>query len=172
MGATITESKSADAVTLGLGVLGIAAWPPGSPAVWTDVGYIKSMTATYSRELKEFESGGILVKRLAFRDRFMFDADWAEVSITNLQKVIAGDEGANDHKFGGSREINRYALRFEHLRDDLKYVTVDLYKAVAGGEFKLAFAEEDFIVYPTNWSAERDTTKAAGQQYGRITIAT
>lgn len=172
MPATITDSKSADAVTLGLGILGISVWPAGSPATFTDVGYIKKMTATYSRELKEFESGGVLVKRLAFRDRFTFDSDWAEVSITNMQKLIEGDGGANDLKFGGDRTIHRYALRFEHLRDDGKYVTLDMYKSIASGEFSLAFAEEEFITYPTQWSAEADTTHAAGERYGKITIAT
>jgi hypothetical protein len=167
----ITESKNADAVTLGLGVLGLCALPAASPQTFTDVGYIKACTVSYSRELKDFESGGLLVKRLAFRDRFRANADFAEVSITNLNKIIPSTaSGGNSIRFGGSRTINRYAVRFEHTRDDAAVITIDIYRAVASGEFALAFAEEEFIKYPVEYSAEADTTKTVGQQYGKIAI--
>ena len=167
----ITPAKNVDAVTLGLGILGLVTLPAGSPATFSDVGYIKSATFTYSRELKDFESGGFLVKRLAFRDRFGMDADWAEVSISNLSKIIPspGLTGSS-MQFGGNRNINRVGVRFEHTRDDNKVVTVDIFRATPAGDFRLAFAEEEFITYPVNFSAELDTAKASGQQYGRISI--
>ncbi len=73
--------------------------------------------------------------------------------------------------FGGDRSITRYGVLFEHTRDDNKVMTVQIYRAIAGGEATLAFAEEEFIKYPTEFQAERDTTKSPGQLYGRMTIA-
>lgn len=173
---TITERKDADNVQLGLGVLGLAAYPAGSPQTFLDVGYIKSCTVAYTRELKDFESAGILVKRLVFRDRLTLTADWAEISATNMKTLIAngatGTEGQSQYgvRFGGSRAIKRYLVRFESPRDDNGLITVDIYKATPAGEFRLAFAEEEFITYPTEFSAEVDTTKPAGQRYGKITV--
>ncbi len=173
---TITEVKNADNVQLGLGVLGLVAYPAGSPQTFLDVGYIKSCTVSYTRELKDFESAGILVKRLVFRDRLTLTADWAEISATNMKKLIAngatGTEGESQYgvRFGGSRAIKRYVVRFESTRDDNGLITVDIYKATPAGEFRLAFAEEEFITYPTEFSAEVDTGKPVGQRYGKITV--
>lgn len=166
----ITPAKDANNVTLGLGILGLADFG-GSPYTFVDVGYIKSMTMTYNRELKDFESAGILVKRLAFRDSMTMTADWAEIKLSNLQKAIPGSTTGSTHKFGGDRTIDRYAVRFEHTRDDGQVITVDMYKATPASEFELAFAEEEFITYPVEFSAEADTTKATGQQYGSVRIA-
>lgn len=171
MAATITEVKDPDAVTLGLGVLGMAAYPTGSPGTFTDVGYLKGFSVAYTRELKEFESAGLLIKRLAFRDRLSLRATWAEVSLDNLEKVIQGTRAGNTHRFGGDRSISRYALRFEHTRDDDEIITVEVYKSVAASDFELAFAEEEFITYPVEFSAEADTSRTTGQQYGYIKIA-
>ena len=174
----ITEVKDPNAVHLGLGVLGLAAYPQGSPpGAFTDVGYLKGMNATYNRELKEFESAGILVKRLAFRDRLTAQADWAEVSIENLNTVLANNNQAQGLgyagttvSFGGNRGIVRFAMRFESTRDDHKVITLDIFKCTPASEFRLAFAEEEFITYPVEFSAEADTSKPSGAQYGRITI--
>lgn len=166
----ITEVKNADAVILGLGVLGLAAYPAASPLTFTDVGYIKSCEVSYSRELKDFESAGVLVKRLAFRDRFSLKSNWAEVSISNLQKLIPSTAITNGMDFGGSRAITRYLVQFEHTRDDNKVITIRLYKTIAAGEATLGFAEEEFITYPTEFQAEADTNKPSGRQYGFITI--
>lgn len=166
----ITATKNADKVLLGLGTLGLVKLPAGSPAAYTDVGYIKSCSVTYTRELKDFESAGILVKRLAFRDRLTMESDWAEVSVTNLSKLIQSPGlTANSMQFGGSRLIDRYGVRFEHTKEDGNLFTVDIFRATPAGDARLAFAEEEFITYPTNFSAEADTTKPTGQQYGRFT---
>lgn len=175
----ITSVKNANAVHLGLGTLGLLAWPAGSPASgFVDVGYLKGLTVTYNRELKDFESAGILVKRLAFRDRLTLTADWAEISVKNLNAVLPQPNqgqglgyGGAAVGFGGSRTIQRFAVRFESTRDDNQVITVDIYKATPSGEFKLAFAEEEFITYPVEFGAEVDTTRPTGQQYGKISIA-
>lgn len=171
----ITPVKDSNNVLLGLGVLGLAAWPLASPLVHTDVGYIKSCEIAYSRELKDFESAGILVKRLVFRDRFNLKSNWAEVSVANLKKLIPYTSVTNGLAFGGDRSITRYSVLFEHtISDDdggERLLSVRLYKSIIGGEVTLNFAEEEYITYPTEFSAEADTTKAAGQQYGYITIA-
>lgn len=173
----ITVVQNTDAVTMGLGTLGLSALPLTSPAVYTDVGFIKAMTAEYSRELKDFESAGVLVKRLAFRDRLTFKSEWAEMSISNLSKVFpctkSGGSPPNETiiSFGGDRTITRYAVRFEHFRDDGKVVTLDMHRATPSGTFALAFAEEEYIKYPVEFGAEIDTTKPTGQKYGKITIA-
>ena len=171
----ITQVRDPDSILLGLGTLGIAAWsgssPPASPTTFTDVGYLKGCNITYSRELKDFESAGLLVKRLVFRDRLTMTADYAEVSIKNLKNIIPGTETGAAIYFGGNRTISRYAVRFEHTRSDNLIVTVDIFKAIAGGNVELAFAEEEYITYPVEWAAEADTTRTSGQQYGRIRIA-
>lgn len=169
----ITEVKDKNSVTLGLGTLGLYTLPAGSPVAPIDVGYIKACTVTYSRELKDFESAGLLVKRLTFRDRLNLTADWAELSIKNLSKIIPStvNGSQNGMTFGGDRSITRYGVQFEHTRDDNKVVTVRIYSAIASGDFALAFAEEDYIKFPVAYSAEADSTKAVGQQYGSITIA-
>lgn len=170
----ITPLKDPDSVRFGLGTLGLVPLPAGSPASFTDVGYIKSCTATYSRELKDFESAGLLVKRLAFRDRFGLNATWAEVSITNLSKLIPSPGlTASSMQFGGSRTINRFGVRFESTPevDDGPFITIDLFRATPSGEFSLAFSDEDFVQYPVEFSAELDVAKPTGQQYGRITIS-
>jgi hypothetical protein len=168
----ITPNKDPDNVHLGLGILGIKPFPAGSPpADFADVGYLKGCTIAYNRELRDFESAGILVKRLAFRDRLTMNADWAEISITNLATLIPGTVAGNKLTFGGSRVINRYSVRFESERDDGKLITVDIFKATPAGESRLAFAEEEFITYPVEFAAEVDESKTSGQQYGSIEIA-
>lgn len=174
----ITPVKDSSAIFLGLGILGLAAYPQGSPpGAFADVGYIKNMSITYNRELKDFESGGILVVRLAFRDSLKANADWAEVSVKNLNTVIPQPNqpqgqgyGGNTITFGGSRVINRFALRFEATRPDNKVITFDMFKCTPTGEFKFAFAEEDFVTYPVEFGAEVDSTKPTGSQYGRVSI--
>lgn len=176
----ITEVKDPNSVHLGLGTLGLLAYPQGSPpGSFLDVGYIKKMDVTYNRELKDFESAGILIVQLAFRDRLTAEADWAEVSPKNLNTVLPQPNqaqgqgyGGTTVSFGGSRTINFFALRFESVRQtDGKTITFDMFKCTPSGEFKFAFAEEDFITYPVSFGAQVDTTKPAGTRYGRITIA-
>ena len=174
----ISQVRDPDSILLGLGVLGLAAWtdsttPPGSPADFVDVGYIKGCTVAYSRETKDFESAGILVKRLVFRDRLTLTADWAEVSIDNLSSIIEGTlTSGSALEFGGSRAITRYAVRFEHTRSDEQLFTVNIWKAIPAGNFELAFAEEEYIQYPVEFSAEADSTRAAGRQYGSFRVHT
>lgn len=175
----ITSVKDTNAIHLGLGTLGLAAYPQGSPpGSFADVGYIKKMDLTYNRELKDFESAGILVVRLAFRDTLKANADWAEVSMKNLNTCIPQPNqpqgqgyAGSTITFGGSRTINRFALRFESTRADSKVITFDMFKCTPTGEFKFAFAEADFITYPVEFGAEVDNTKPTGSQYGRISIA-
>ena len=174
----ITEVKDPDQVHLGLGVLGLASFPQGSPpAGFTDVGYLKGMSLAYNRELKDFESAGLLVKRLAFRDRLTATSEWAEISVGNLNTLLPQENQGMGQAFtgpqitfGGSRAITRFAMRFESLRDDNKYITIDIFKCTPAGEFRLAFAEEEFITYPVEFAAEADTSRPTGKQYGRIRI--
>lgn len=165
----ISEVKDADSILLGLGVFGLAPYA-ASPGSYTDVGYIKGARFNYSRELKDFESGGILIKRIAFRDRFGCTVDWAEVSLSNLSKVIPGGLSGNSFSFGGEKSITRYAARFEHPRDDGDLLQITIYRTIPGGEFELAFAEEDFITYPVEFQAEADASEAVGRQYGKIVL--
>ncbi len=172
----ITEVKNANNVHLGLGVLGLASYPGASPVTYTDVGYIKGCGLTYSREFKDFESAGVLVKRLVFRDRLTMNTQWAEIKIANLSKVYAPgltyDNGTwGLVEFGGSRTISRYLVRFESTRDDGKIITVDIWKATPAGDQTLNFAEEEFITYPVEFTAEADSSRASSRQYGRITIS-
>ena len=163
-------AKDATAVLLGLGVFEVGSYPLPSPTDYVDVGYIKGTTVRYSRELKEFESAGLLVKRLAFRERFGIDGEWAQVSIDTLAFVIQGTKTSNVLEFGGHTSITRRSVRFTHTRDDDAQLVVDVYKTVAGAEFELAFAEEDFIQYPVSFEAELDDTKDSGKQYGKIEL--
>lgn len=165
----ITETKNADSILLGLGVFGLAPYS-ASPGSYIDVGYIKGARFNYTRELKDFESGGILVKRISFRDRFGCTVDWAEVSLDNLAKVIPGTLSGNSFRFGGEKTITRYAARFEHTRDDGDLVQITIYRTIPGGEFELAFAEEDFITYPVEFQAEADSSEPVGRQYGAIVL--
>jgi len=167
---TITEAKDGDSVILGLGLFGTKAF--GSGGSFTDVGYVKGISLTYTRELVEFESAGLLVKRLAFRDRMSMEVEMAEVSIANLALIIPGTSSSTQITFGGDKTITRLAVRFEHLRDDNKIIQVDMYKTVASGEVSLEFAEEEFITFPTTFEAELDTSQTSGEQYGIIQIVT
>lgn len=172
---SFTGSSDANNVLLGLGTLGLASYPSGSPAAFQTVGFIKSCQVTYSREFKDFESAGLLVKRLVFRDRLVMHSDWAEIKITNLNKLMRGTTAGNDTAgsiaFGGDRSIQRYVVRFEHTTSDGRYVTLDIYKSTPAGEARINFAEEEFITYPVEFQAEVDSARAAGQQYARINIA-
>jgi hypothetical protein len=167
----ITPSKDSDAVLLGLGVFGVSALTV-SPQVFTDLGYIKGCTVNFTRELIDFESAGVLVKRLAFRDRLSMEVELAEMSIDNLERMIPSTRASETITFGGDRSITRYAVRFEHTRDDDKILQFDMYRTIPAGEVNLAFAEEEFITFPSEWQAEADTTKTAGQQYGAIELVT
>lgn len=166
----ITSAKNADAVLLGLGTLGIAALPGSSPFTFSDVGYIKGVEVAYTREFREFTSAGLLVKRLVFSDRLEMTAQWAEVSITNMSRLLVGSAAADQLVFGGSKTINKYRVRFEHQRSDSRWLTVEIFQAVPGGEVNLAFDEEEFITYPANFVAEVDSNQPAGQQYGRLRL--
>lgn len=173
MPATLTETKDSNAVLFGLGVLAMATYA-ASPATYTDVGYLKGAEFTYTRDLKEFIASGVFVKRLVYTDRFELDAQFAETSIANLVKVFqptaAGTISNNKFVFGGQKTITRFATRFENTRDDGSVVQIDIFKAIPGGAFKLAFTEDNFLQYPVNYVAEADTTHTAGQQYGKIQI--
>lgn len=170
MPATLTETKDPDSILLGLGVLGMASYA-ASPTVYADVGYLKGVAFKYTRELKEFTSAGLLVKRLVFRDRFELNAQFAEVSIANLNRVFQPQSpGTTKILFGGQKNITTYSLRFEHTRSDGKIVQVDMFKTAPSGEFTLGFDEENFITYPVNFVGEADTTKTSGQQLGKIQI--
>jgi len=162
----------ADAVLLGLGTFEVGSFPLPSPPDYVNVGYIKGTTVRYSRELKEFESAGLLVKRLPFRESFGIDGEWAQVSIENLAFVIQGTSTSTTLELGGDTTITRRSIQFTHIRDDAKQLVVEVFKTVAGAEFELAFAEEDFIQYPVAFNAELDSTKAAGKQYGKISLVT
>ncbi len=171
----ITEVKDSNNVHLGLGILGLASYPGASPVSYTDVGYIKACSLEYSREFKDFESAGLLIKRLVFRDRLTLTSTWAEIKIANLAKLFAPgltyDNGTTGLiEYGGNRTITRYLVRFESIRDDNKTITVDIWKAAASGTQTLAFAEEEFITYPVEFAAEVDSARASGRRYGRITI--
>jgi hypothetical protein len=176
MPTTITESKSPESILLGLGTLGLAAYPLTSPVTFGDVGYIKQAGFSFSREFKDFESGGELIKRIAFRDRFELTAQFAEVKIATLNKIIPstlgnhGDGAGSSIDFGGDKTLDEYAVRFEHVRTDGKIVRVDIWKAIPAGEQSLAFAEEDYITYPVVFAAQSDPTKAVGRRYGRISL--
>lgn len=178
----MTAIKNANNVHLGLGNLGLAAYPGSSPVSYVDVGYLKGCTLEYNRELKDFTSAGLLVKRLIFRDTATLKTVFAEIKMTNLQKVFnpgyslisesnADGSSAGLIEFGGYRTITRYLARFESLRDDGKTVTVDIWKTTPTGTATLPFAEEDYITYPVEFGAEIDSARATGRQYGRITIA-
>lgn len=170
---TIVETHDEDSILLGLGQLGLAALPRTSPDTYDGVGYIKGASFTYSRELKDFESGGVLIKRTVYRDRFSLSADWAEVNITNLNRVFQGTVsgiGNNTINFGGGRAMTRFAARFEHERDDGNILQIDMFKCAPSGEFALAFQEEDFVTYTVQMDAEADSDMAAGQRYGRIRL--
>lgn len=174
MPATLTETKDPDAVTLGLGVLGMAAYA-SSPTVYTDVGYTKGISYKYTRELKEFESAGLTIAQLVFKDRFELTAQFAEVSIPNLARIFQGTTNGTTtkHTFGGHRNITKYSIRFEHTRgSDGKIIQVDMFKTIPSGEFTLSFEEENFITYPVNFVGLADTTKTSGQQLGKIQIGT
>jgi len=166
----ITSVKDSDSILLGLGTLGITS-TLGSPATFADVGYIKGCEVTYTREFREFTSAGLLVKRLVFSDRLELNAEWAEVSISNLQTVFApGASAVDEISFGGSKTVTQYRVQFEHQRSDNYWLALTIWKAVPSGEFTLAFAEEEFIQYPVQFAAEVDDAKAAGAQYARIRI--
>ncbi len=169
---SIADVKDTDSVLLGLGRLGMGLYSAGPAATYVDVGYIKEMSFTYSRELKEFTSAGLLVKRLVFSDRATIQASWAEVSITNLQKIIQGTVNSppTQIEFGGQRTVTNYSVRFEHQRSDNKIVQVNMFKTLPSGDYQLAFAEEEFIRYPVTFQAEADTTQASGKQYGSIKL--
>lgn len=170
---TITEAKNKDNILLGLGRLGIAAVPVTSPVTFTDVGYIKGAGFNYTREIKDFESGGILVKRSVIRDRFTLKADLAEFSIDQLNRFIQGTKtGSDTLTFGGHRTRNTFYVRFEHLRTDNAIVQLDIYQALPAGSFDLAFQEEDYMVTSVEFGAEASSSYASGQQYGRIRILT
>jgi len=172
MPATLTETKDPDSILLGIGVLALASYA-ASPTVYADTGYLKGAAYKYTRELKEFESAGVLVKRLVFKDRFELTAQYAEVSISNLTKIFqpqVGGTTATKILFGGQKTITRYSARYEHLRDDGKYLQIDMFKTAPSGEFTLGFEEENFITYPVNFVGEADTTKTSGQQLGKIQI--
>lgn len=172
MPATLTQTKDPDSVILGLGVLAMASYAQ-SPTSYTDVGYIKGAGFKYTRELKEFESGGVLVKRLFFKDRFELNAQFAEVSIANLTRIFQPQAGASTSTkvlFGGQTTLTRYAIRHEFTRDDGKLIQVDMFKTTPSGEFTLNYEEENFMTYPVNFVGEADTTKTAGQQLGKIQI--
>lgn len=173
----ITEAKNADALLFGLGTLGWSSLPLASPAAFTDVGYIKSCKVAYSRELKEFTSAGLLVKRLVFRDRLSLEAQFAEVSMPTLNRFLFQGtlanfgSGTNNHvSFGGQKTLTRFGVRFEHTKDDGKIVQIDLYRAAPSSEAEFNFAEEDFILYPVKFDAELDTGKPAGRQYGSVAL--
>lgn len=166
---TITDAKDPDSVILGLGRMGLGAFPQGSPGSFIDVGYIKGAEFSYNREVKEFESGGILVKVLVFRDRFKLSAQWAEIKPDNLHKFFQGTKVGNNIYFGGQRTATRYAVRHEFQKEDgSAMIQTNMYKALPSGEFKLAFAEEQFVTFPVEFEAQADTTKTSGQQYGSI----
>lgn len=170
---SISETKNKDNILLGLGRLGIASVPVSSPVSFTDVGYIKAAGFNYTREIKDFESGGILVKRAVIRDRFTLKADLAEFSIAQLQRFIQGTvTGADTLTFGGQRTRTTYYVRFEHLRTDNAIVQMDIYQALPSGSFDLAFKEEDYMLTTVEFGAEASSSYASGQQYGRIRILT
>lgn len=172
-GFTITETKNKDNILLGLGRLGVASLPVSSPVVFTDVGYIKAAGFNYTREIKDFESAGILIKRSVIRDRFTLKADLAEFSIANLNRIIQGTTGGTDTiYFGGHRTRTTFYTRFEHLRTDNAIVQMDIYQALPSGSFDLAFKEEDYMLTTVEFGAEADSSKTSGQQYGRIRILT
>lgn len=166
----ITQAKNADAVLLGLGTLGLAASSGSSPFTFADVGYLKGVEVAYTREFREFSSAGLLVKRLVFSDRLEMTAQWAEVSITNLSKFFVGSSTVDQINFGGSKSINKWRTKFEHQRSDSKWLTVEIFQAVPGGDINLAFDEEEFIQFPANFVAEVKSTESVGQQYGRIRL--
>ncbi len=170
---TITESKNKDNILLGLGRLGMAAIPVSSPISFTDVGYIKSAGFNYTREIKDFESAGILIKRSVIRDRFTLKADLAEFSIANLNRFIQGTTtGVDTLTFGGQRTRTTYYIRFEHLRTDNAIVQMDIYQSFPSGSFDLAFKEEDYMLTTVEFAAEAASAYASGVQYGRIRILT
>ena len=165
----ITSVKNADSVLLGLGRLGISTTLT-SPATFADVGYLKGIEVNYTREFREFTSAGLLVKRLVFSDRLEMVAQWAEVSISNLSKLIVGTSVIDQINFGGSKTITPYRTKFEHQRSDNQWLTFEMFQAVAGGEINLAFDEEEFIQYPASFVAQVDSSQPSGQQYGRIRL--
>lgn len=165
----ITNAKDADSVLLGLGRFGISETLT-SPATFSDVGYLKGIEISYTREFREFLSAGLLVKRLVFSDRLTQTAQWAEVSISNLSKLFVGSSAADQINFGGSKAITSYQTKFEHQRSDNKWITFEMFKATPGGEINLAFDEEEFIQFPAEFVAEVASDKPVGQQYGRIRL--
>lgn len=174
---TITSVKTPSAILLGLGILGIRALPLGSPpAAFADIGYIKGCGISYNRELRNFESGGVLIKQLVFRDTFSMNVTAAEVNIATLNKLIPSTlsnatPGTNNRiTFGGGRVITEYNVLFEHTRSDGKIIQIEVFKSIVGGEVTLNFAEEEFITYPVNFTAQADESKTVGQQYARITL--
>jgi hypothetical protein len=169
---SITSVKESDSVLLGLGRLGMGLYTTVPATVYTDVGYIKQLSFTYSRELKEFTSAGLRVKRLVFSDRATIQSSWAQVSVTNLQKIIQGTVNSppTDILFGGQRTTTNYSVRFEHQRSDGKILQFNMFKTLPSGDYELAFAEEEFITYPVTFEAEADTSQADGQQYGSIKL--
>jgi len=176
MGATITEDKDPDSILFGIGNLALMAYVAGvlaSPLVLVDTGILSAAEITYNRAVQSFKAGGTKWKTLVSDDDLTFQATYAEVAITNLQRAIQGTlsgVGNNTIKFGGQRNLDPYYARFEHTRSDGLIVTFDMYKGVASGEFKLGFGDQ-FITYPTTFEANADAAKPAGQRYGLIKIA-
>jgi len=166
----ITNAKNSDAVLLGLGRLGIAAASGSSPFTFSDVGYLKGVEVAYTREFREFQSAGLLVKRLVFSDRLEMTAQWAEISISNLSRFFQGSSTVDQINFGGSKVVNQFRTKFEHQRSDNKWLTFEMFRGIPGGEVNLAFDEEEFIQFPANFVAEVDNSQAPGQQYGRIRL--
>jgi hypothetical protein len=171
---SITEVKDANSVILGLGRFGIGTYTTVPATTFTDIGYIKGVEMTYNRELKEFQSAGVIIKRIVFRDTFSCKVTWAEVSLKNMQLFFGGTLNSPPTilKFGGHRTLTRRTVRFEHLKDDGNILRTTVFKCIPGGEFTMAYAEEEYVTVPGEFSAEEDTSQPLGQRYAEIALIT
>jgi len=159
-------SYDTDRFSFGPGILYMG--PTGStPSI--DVGAVTvGAKLAITREILEFRQGSpsTVVKKFAIQESVTLDVTGMEWNVRNLSLstgggVTSSDASLETFEFGGSMDIDQYALRFVHVTPAGHTISVYLWKAEAGAGFEVTFAEGAHE-FPMSFNAVESTTDWTG----------
>lgn len=121
-----------------------------------------------TREILEYRQGSpaTVVKKFAVQEAVTLDVTGLEWNVRNLALalgagVTSSDVSLETFEFGGSMDVDQYALKFVHVTPAGQTVSIYLWKAEAGGGFEVAFAEGPHE-FPMTFDAVESTTDWTG----------
>lgn len=159
-------SYNTDRFSFGPGILYIGA-AGSTPAI--DVGAVTvGAKLAITREILEYKQGSpaTVVKKFATQEAVTLDVTGLEWNVRNLALALgagitSSDESLETFEFGGSMDVDQYALKFVHVTPAGHTISIYLWKAEAGGGFEVSFAEGPHE-FPMSFSAVESTTDWTG----------